>query len=79
MIGVTCAQGLLLWVVMTLAVIGWLYLRSSIRRRRMYDKHYASHLFTCDHCHYAFLNKDQLNLVRCPRCNSICIRKRRVR
>jgi rubrerythrin len=37
-----------------------------------------SRLFRCDHCQYAFLTKENTNITRCPRCNGMCIlRKKR--
>ena len=77
MIGVTYAQGLFLLLVLWLSGIAICYLRATRRRYqpqwRRVDSH---HLFSCDRCHYTFLNKDQVNLTRCPRCNAICIRRR---
>ncbi len=76
MIGVTFSQGIFVYLVLWLALIAVLYLRSSRRRAKIHSSQVESHLFSCDRCHYAFLNKDQINLTRCPRCNAICIRRR---
>ena len=76
MIGVTYAQGLFWYLVFWLLLLMYLYWRSSRRRYQNHRLKDGLHLFSCDHCHYTFLNKDQVNLVRCPRCNAICIRRR---
>lgn len=76
MIGVTYAQGLFWFLVFWLGLIMILYWRSSRRRHAEHRRGDSHHLFSCDGCHYTFLNKDQVNLVRCPRCNAICIRRR---
>ena len=77
MIGVTCAQGIFWFLALMLLGIAVCYLRAARRREqpqwRRVDSH---HLFSCDNCHYTFLNKDLVNLTRCPRCNAICIRRR---
>lgn len=77
MIGVTCAQGLFLLMVLWLLGIAFCHLRA-LRRRNLpqWRREDSHHLFSCDRCHYTFLNKDQVNLTRCPRCNAICIRRR---
>ncbi len=36
-----------------------------------------STLFHCDSCHHSFIIKESVNLTRCPRCNAICICRRR--
>lgn len=78
MIGMDVANGflfyLLFWIV-TLAILWW----REIRRQHRHDwKINNNRLFTCDQCHYAFLTRDENNVARCPRCNSMCIiRKRR--
>jgi uncharacterized paraquat-inducible protein A len=78
MIGIDFANGfffyLLFWM-LTLAILWW---RET--RRQHHRDLAANHnrLFTCDQCHYAFLTRDESNISRCPRCNSMCIiRKRR--
>ena len=32
-------------------------------------------VFTCDKCHYNFIEK-YTNITRCPRCNDICINRK---
>jgi len=77
MIGVTYAQGFFLLLVLWLLGIAVCYLRATRRRYQpQWRREDANHLFSCDRCHYTFLNKDQVNLTRCPRCNAICIRRR---
>lgn len=76
MIAVTYAQGLFCYLVFWLLILMYLYWRSSRRRYQNHRLKDSLHLFSCDRCHYTFLNKDQVNLVRCPRCNAICIRRR---
>ena len=77
MIGVTYAQGLFLLLVLWLLAVAVCYLRAARRRNQpQWRRVNSRHLFSCDRCHYTFLNKDQVNLTRCPRCNAICIRRR---
>ena len=40
---------------------------------------HKTRLFRCDQCHYAFVNKENVTITRCPRCNSICIFRKRKR
>ncbi|MCQ2352110.1 MAG: hypothetical protein MJ033_01365 [Victivallaceae bacterium] len=36
-----------------------------------------SQLFHCNQCHHSFVPEEPVNLTRCPRCNAICIRRKR--
>jgi len=64
-------------------LLGWLLLltilwrREVAREKRNEWQVYNSRLFHCDRCHHSFLTGDPVNLTRCPRCNAVCIRRRR--
>jgi len=58
--------------------IGVLWAREHWRSRRNSWDISKDKLCFCDNCHFAFLVKPDENISRCPRCNGICIlRKRR--
>ena len=77
MIEITYADGffifLLAWLVL-LAVLAW---REQLRCKRHKWQLINSNLFHCDNCHHSFIPDEELNLCRCPRCNAVCIRRRR--
>lgn len=64
---------LLGWLLL-LALLAW---RAHLRRKKYDWKIITGNLFHCDKCHHTFVPPEQLNLCRCPRCNAVCIRKRR--
>ena len=63
----------LLWIVW-LGILAW---RMNNRARKNEWHVSNSHLFHCDKCHWSFVPKESVNWCRCPRCNAICIRRRR--
>ena len=74
MIGLDLTTGLLIYLFAWLITIAILWIRE-LRRIRAHDWSISNNsLFRCDSCHYSFLVKDeQAHLVRCPRCNAMCI------
>ena len=78
MIGMSYADALFAFFVLWLIFIGILWWREPYRAKRFSWKLSNSTLFHCDSRHHSFIIKESVNLTRCPRCNSICIcRKRR--
>jgi transcription initiation factor IIE alpha subunit len=74
MIGLDLTTGLLIYLFAWLITIAILWIRE-LRRIKTYDWNISNNsLFRCNSCHYSFLVKDeQAHLVRCPRCNAMCI------
>ena len=74
MIGVDLPTGLLIYLFLWLITITVLWIRE-LWRIRAHDWSISNNrLFRCNSCHYSFLVKDEhANLVRCPRCNAMCI------
>lgn len=60
---------------LTLAIL-W---AREIWRLKNYDWTLSSkeRLCHCDNCHFAFLIKHGENITRCPRCNEMCIMRKR--
>ena len=79
MIGTDYATALFAMMVVLLGGVLGLWLLSMRRAKRNAWQRLDSGLFDCDHCHHVFLNKESGHLTRCPRCNAICIRRRRRR
>ena len=78
MIGLDFADGLFIYLTVWLKTLALLWGRELWRQKANDWKVSSSQLFTCDKCHYAFLTKENTNITRCPRCNSMClVRKRR--
>lgn len=78
MIPVSMDTALMIYLMIWLIVIGILWGRKIWRDNAMEWNLGKNRLFRCDQCHYAFVNKESMTITRCPRCNSICIfRKRR--
>ena len=63
-------------LMLTLAYIAWLWLREAFRQKRNAWQVSNSHLFHCNHCHHHFVPRTPASLCRCPRCNTVCIRRR---
>ena len=64
---------LLLWMCL-FAFLGW---KARQRQKKHYWQITNTNLFHCDRCHHIFVPSERLNLCRCPRCNAVCIRKKR--
>ncbi len=78
MIPITVDKAFIVYLMIWLITIAILWSRK-IWRDNAHDWNLnKSRLFRCDKCHYAFINKENTTITRCPRCNSICVfRKRR--
>lgn len=78
MIPISMDTGLLIYLMVWLLTIAILWGRN-IWREHAHDWNLnKSRLFRCDSCHFAFVNKENCTITRCPRCNGICVfRKRR--
>ncbi|MCQ2377657.1 MAG: hypothetical protein MJ016_00400 [Victivallaceae bacterium] len=68
------------FLLMLLAWICYLFVlwrRESARLDR--NEWHLTHeqLFHCDRCHHSFVLDEPMNLTRCPRCNAVCIRRKR--
>lgn len=63
-------------LILGMAYIAWLWLREAIRQRRNAWQVSNSRLFHCNHCHHHFVPRTPVSLCRCPRCNTVCIRRR---
>ena len=78
MIGLDMSGGIVLYLVLWLVAIAFLWIRELLRARRAEQMAIRGRLFTCDKCRNVFLYEDTSNITRCPRCNSMCIlRKKR--
>jgi uncharacterized paraquat-inducible protein A len=78
MIGIDLSDGFIIYLLAWLFTLAFLWVRE-LWRLKSYDWSVTQgQLFTCDNCHYAFLTKSRNNVSRCPRCNAMCIiRKKR--
>lgn len=78
MIGLDFYWAFVLYLDIWLVTIFVLWIRE-LRRLRQYDlKIGKSELCRCEKCNYNFLIENNFNISRCPRCNEMCIlRKRR--
>ena len=46
-------------------------------RRARHEWHLSNgQLFHCDKCHYSFIPKEARTITRCPRCNSMCFKRK---
>ncbi len=77
MIGICIADGIFIYLVLWLVLLLVLWGRAILRRRRNQWNLSNNQFFTCGSCHFAFLSEEPVNLTRCPRCNAICIRRRK--
>lgn len=78
MIPVTIDTAFTIYLMVWLLVLAILWGRKIWRDHAMEGSLSKNRLFRCDLCHYAFVSKDNVTITRCPRCNGICIfRKRR--
>ena len=75
--GMSFAGALFVYFVLWLIFLAILWARELVRVRNNSWHLSNSRLFHCDNCHHSFLSKEPVNLTRCPRCNSICICRRR--
>jgi uncharacterized paraquat-inducible protein A len=78
MIGIDYGNGFIVYLLLWLITIAILWIRELLRVKSYNWDITKNKLFNCDHCHYAFTGRDSSNVTRCPRCNNMCIvRKKR--
>lgn len=78
MIGMTFDTALCGFMLITMGAITFLWFREIIRVRRLEWELHRTRLFHCRNCHLSFLNReDDMNMTRCPRCNTVCLRRHR--
>ena len=76
MTGRSFAEFFTMLLIAGLIYIAWLWLRESNRQRRNAWQLSNRQLFHCNNCHLSFIPKHPVSLCRCPRCNTVCIRRR---
>lgn len=76
MIELGFADALFIYILLWLLGLAWLWSRKSTRNKRNEWHLSKTHLFYCNECHNVFVPKEMLNICRCPRCNTVCIRRR---
>ena len=74
--GINYADALLALLLSFCAYLVWLWHRERRRLRRNEWRLSSSQLFHCDQCHYSFIPEEPVTLTRCPRCNTICIKRK---
>ena len=78
MINATYADTFFVYFLLWLLLILFLWRREEARVRRNEWRLNRGQLFHCDNCHHSFVNRDRrASICRCPRCNAMCIRRRR--
>ena len=77
MTGISFAEFFTMLLIAGLIYIAWLWLRESNRQRRNAWQLSNRQLFHCNTCHHSFVPKHPVSLCRCPRCNNVCILRRR--
>ncbi len=78
MIPIEPQYGFVIYVLAWFIVLTILWARE-IWRVKTYDWELSKdRLAVCDDCHYTFLIKDQKNICRCPKCNSVCFFRKKI-
>jgi hypothetical protein len=77
MISLSYADLFFLYVALFLILIAVLWSRENSRVKRHERRNFSSRLFFCEKCRKPFLQGEDVNLCRCPNCNTVCIRPRR--
>ncbi|MDD3119498.1 MAG: hypothetical protein PHQ27_09985 [Victivallales bacterium] len=73
MIPIDIATGFFIYLLLWMLTIAILWGRKLWRDHAQEWMLSKNRLFRCDSCHYAFINKENTTITRCPRCNNICI------
>ncbi len=73
--GVSFSEFFFILLAASLLYIAWLWLREIRRSKRNSWQLSRSQLFHCNNCHLVFVPKEPVSLCRCPRCNTVCIRR----
>ena len=74
--GISFSEFFFILLAASLLYIAWLWLRELRRVKRNSWQLSRRQLFHCNNCHLAFVPKEPVSLCRCPRCNTVCIRRR---
>ena len=78
MIPLTYADLFFLYLLVFLLFIAILWNRERLRLKRNEWKSDNTRVFHCDTCHHTFISQEKVNLCRCPKCNAICIRRKKL-
>ncbi len=63
-------------LIISLLYMAWLWFRENSRQKRNEWQLSNRQLFHCNTCHNSFIPSKPVSLCRCPRCNTVCIRRR---
>ena len=74
--GISFSEFFFILLAASLLYVAWLWLRELRRVKRNSWQLSRRQLFHCNNCHLAFVPKEPVSLCRCPRCNTVCIRRR---
>ncbi len=77
MIGISFTDFFTTILIVLLIYIAWLWLREVGRIRKNEWQLNNRRLFHCNKCFLYFVPKHPVSLCRCPRCNNVCILRRR--
>ena len=77
MINLTYAEGIFFYVLLCLGTIAILWARELWRNRAYSWESNSRRVLNCPGCHVSFTVQDNVNVTRCPRCNSICFYRKR--
>jgi len=70
MIPIEAGTAVVIYLLSVLAVIGVAGLYNGIRRREMRVEPRPTHIFRCAGCAHAYLDAEELDRARCPRCGA---------
>lgn len=73
--GVSFSEFFFILLATSLLYIAWLWTREIRRVKRNNWQLSRRQLFHCNNCHLVFVPKEPVSLCRCPRCNTVCIRR----
>lgn len=73
--GVSFSEFFFILLAASLLYIAWLWAREIRRVKRNSWQLSRRQLFHCNNCHLVFVPKEPVSLCRCPRCNTVCIRR----
>jgi hypothetical protein len=70
MIPIEAGTAVVLYLLSVLAVIGAASLYNGIRRRAMRVEPRPTHIFRCARCAHAYLDDEEMESAKCPRCGA---------
>jgi len=77
MINLSYSAGIFLYVLLSLGTVAVLWARELWRNRAYSWESESRRVLNCPGCHVSFIAEDNANVMRCPRCNSICFYRKR--